>query len=158
MPIVNRAEAQKIVAELHSDQKIVVFTNGCFDILHRGHVSYLQRAQQLGDCLIVGLNSDASVERLKGKLRPYQVEQDRAAILEALKMIDLVVLFDEDTPLKLICELKPNILVKGGDYDLHSIVGADEVTNWGGSVEILPFLNGYGTTQLVAKILKDRIL
>lgn len=153
MSLVDITEAQKIISKWRNDQKIIVFTNGCFDIIHRGHVEYLQKAKLLGDILIVGLNSDASVKRIKGKPRPYQDEQDRAAILNAMKMIDMVVIFDEDTPLDLICELKPNVLVKGGDYDSQSIVGAEEVKSWGGSVKIIPFIKGYGTSKLVEKIL-----
>lgn len=153
MSLVDITEAQKIISKWRNDQKIIVFTNGCFDIIHRGHVEYLQKAKLLGDILIVGLNSDASVKRIKGKPRPYQDEQDRAAILNAMKMIDMVVIFDEDTPLDLICELKPNVLVKGGDYDSQLIVGAKEVESWGGSVKIIPFIKGYGTSKLVEKIL-----
>jgi len=153
MSLVDITEAQKIISKWRNDQKIIVFTNGCFDIIHRGHVEYLQEAKLLGDILIVGLNSDASVKRIKGKPRPYQDEQDRAAILNAMKMIDMVVIFDEDTPLDLICELKPNVLVKGGDYDSQSIVGTKEVEGWGGSVKIIPFIKGYGTSKLVEKIL-----
>ena len=154
MPIINRSEAKKTINELRTDHKIIVFTNGCFDIIHRGHIDYLQEAKLLGDILIVGLNSDASIRRIKGELRPYQNEQDRAAILDAMEMVDLVVIFGGDTPLDLICKLKPDIIVKGGDYDSHSIVGANEVACWGGSVKILPFLKGYGTSKLVEKILE----
>jgi D-beta-D-heptose 7-phosphate kinase/D-beta-D-heptose 1-phosphate adenosyltransferase len=154
MPIVNRSEAKKTIDKLRTDHKIIVFTNGCFDIIHRGHIEYLREAKLLGDILIVGINSDASIRRIKGEPRPYQDEQDRAAILDAMEMVDLVVIFDEDTPLDLICKLKPDIIVKGGDYDSHSIVGADEVVGWGGSVKILPFLKGYGTSNLVDKILE----
>ena len=154
MPTVNRSEAKKIVSNWRADHKTIVFTNGCFDIIHRGHIEYLRKTKLLGDILIVGLNSDASVMRIKGEPRPYQNELDRAAILDAMEMVDLVVIFDEDTPLNLICELKPNIIVKGGDYDSHSIVGANEVVGWGGSVKTLPFLKGYGTSKLVDKILE----
>ncbi len=154
MLLIDRTEAQKIVDKWRDDQKTIVFTNGCFDIIHRGHVEYLRKAKLLGDRLIVGLNSDASVRRIKGKPKPYQDEQERAAILNAMEMIDIVIIFDEDTPLELICELKPNILVKGGDYDSHSIVGAKEVEARGGSVKIIPFLKGYGTSRLVDRILK----
>ncbi len=153
MSLVDITEAQKIISKWRNDQKIIVFTNGCFDIIHRGHVEYLRKAKLLGDMLIVGLNSDVSVRRIKGKPRPYQDEQDRAAILNAMKMVDMIVIFDEDTPLELICELKPNVLVKGGDYDSQSIVGAIEMEGWGGSVKIIPFLKGYGTSKLVEKIL-----
>ena len=154
MSIVDRNEAVKIIDKWRTDQKTIVFTNGCFDIIHRGHVEYLRKAKLLGDILIVGLNSDASVRRIKGEPRPYQDEQDRAAILDAMEMVDLVVIFKEDTPLDLICELKPDILVKGGDYDSHSIIGANEIKSWGGSVKTIPFLKGYGTSKLVEKILK----
>ena len=154
MPIVNRFEAKKTISNWRADHKTIVFTNGCFDIIHRGHVEYLRKAKLLGDILIVGLNSDASVRHIKGEPRPYQNELDRAAILDVMEMVDLVVIFDEDTPLDLICELKPDIIVKGGDYDSHSIAGANEVVGWGGSVKILPFLKGYGTSKLVEKILE----
>ncbi len=153
MSIVNRTEANKVVNNWRSGHKKIVFTNGCFDIIHRGHIEYLQEAKLLGDILIIGLNSDISVKRIKGEPRPYQSEQDRAIILNAMEMVDLVIIFNEDTPLNLICELKPDILVKGGDYDHRSIVGADEVEGWGGRVIIIPFLKGYGTSQLVEKIL-----
>jgi D-beta-D-heptose 7-phosphate kinase/D-beta-D-heptose 1-phosphate adenosyltransferase len=153
MSLVERTKAKKIICKWRDDQKIIVFTNGCFDIIHRGHVEYLQEAKLLGDRLIVGLNSDISVRRIKGEPRPYQDEQDRAAILNALRMVDMVMIFDEDIPLELICELKPDILIKGGDYDAHSIIGAKEVESWGGSVKIIPFLKGYGTSKLVKKIL-----
>ena len=152
MSLVNRNEAAKIINKWRADRRTIIFTNGCFDIIHRGHVEYLKKAKLLGDILIVGLNSDTSVRRIKGKLRPYQNEQDRALILDAMKMVDLIIIFSEDTPLNLICELKPDVLVKGGDYDHRSIVGAKEVENWGGRVIIIPFLKGYGTSKLVEKI------
>ncbi len=153
MSILDRTGAKKIIGKWRNDKKMIVFTNGCFDIIHRGHIEYLRKAKLLGNILVVGLNSDASVRQLKGKPRPYQDEQDRAAILDAMKMVDLVVIFSEDTPLELICELKPDVLVKGGDYDSRSIVGADEIESWGGSVKTIPFLTGYGTSKLVEKIL-----
>jgi len=154
MPIVNRSEAKMTIDNWRANNKTIVFTNGCFDIIHRGHIEYLQESKLLGDILIVGLNSDVSVRRIKGVPRPYQDEKDRAAILDAMEMVDLVVIFDEETPLNLICELKPNMLVKGGDYDSHLIAGANEVVEWGGSVKILPFIKGYGTSKLVEKILE----
>jgi D-beta-D-heptose 7-phosphate kinase/D-beta-D-heptose 1-phosphate adenosyltransferase len=153
MSLVDRTKAKKIIGKWRDDQKIIVFTNGCFDIIHRGHVEYLREAKLLGDMLIVGLNSDVSVRRIKGEPRPYQDERDRAAILNAMKMVDMVVIFDEDTPLELICELRPNLLVKGGDYNSRSIIGTKDVESWGGSVKIIPFLKGYGTSKLVDKIL-----
>jgi len=153
MSIVNRTEAKIIAKKWRDDHKKIVFTNGCFDLLHRGHVEYLRSAKLLGDKLIVGLNSNESVQRLKGNPRPYQDEKDRAIILDALEVVDLVVIFEEDTPFELICELKPDILVKGGDYDFHSVVGALEVESWGGAVKIIPFLKGYGTSKLIEKII-----
>jgi rfaE bifunctional protein nucleotidyltransferase chain/domain len=130
----------------------VVFTNGCFDILHRGHVSYLQNARNLGDFLIVGVNSDHSVSRLKGPTRPIQNEEDRAFILAGLECVDAVVLFEEDTPIRLIEQLLPNVLVKGGDYVIEEIVGYDVVTKNGGLVTTLPFVDGKSTSNIVKKM------
>lgn len=131
----------------------VVFTNGCFDILHAGHVQYLQEARSLGDFLVIGLNSDSSVRRLKGAQRPIQQELDRAQVLGALACVDGVVLFQEDTPLKLIQEVQPHILVKGGDWAVDQIVGAKEVLAAGGKVHSLPFKAGRSTTSIVEKII-----
>jgi rfaE bifunctional protein nucleotidyltransferase chain/domain len=130
----------------------VVFTNGCFDILHRGHVSYLQNARNLGDFLIVGVNSDHSVSRLKGPTRPIQNEEDRAFILAGLECVDAVILFEEDTPIRLIEQLLPNVLVKGGDYVIEEIVGYDVVTKNGGLVTTLPFVDGKSTSNIVKKM------
>ncbi|MBU1702485.1 MAG: D-glycero-beta-D-manno-heptose 1-phosphate adenylyltransferase [Candidatus Eisenbacteria bacterium] len=131
------------------DQNLtLVFTNGCFDLLHLGHIHLLERAASFGDRLIVGLNTDASVRRLKGPQRPLTAERDRARILIALRPVDGVVLFDEDTPLKLIQTLRPAVLVKGGDYRPETVVGRDDVVGWGGRVEIVPTLEGYSTTRL----------
>ncbi len=131
----------------------LVFTNGCFDVLHRGHVTYLAQARALGAALVVGVNSDASVKRLgKGDDRPLNSEQDRMAVLAALQAVDLVVVFDEDTPLALILACRPNVLVKGGDWAPDSIVGAREVQDWGGTVHSIPFLYQRSTTALVKKI------
>ncbi len=135
----------------HAQQKIV-FTNGCFDILHKGHVTYLQEARRLGDVLIVGLNSDASVQRLKGPARPINSELDRKYVLEALRWVDCVSLFDEDTPLNLILKVKPDILVKGGDWPVEKIVGAKEVLADGGEVKTLSFVDGFSTTDTIEKI------
>jgi len=154
MSIVDRIESKKIVKKWHAKNKKVVFTNGCFDIIHRGHIEYLRESKELGDVLVLGLNSDESVRRIKGVPRPYQDERGRAVILDAMEMVDLVVIFDEDTPLNLICELKPDILVKGGDYNSQLIVGASEVEGWGGSVKTISFLKGYGTSTIVDKILE----
>jgi|TARA_B100000809_G_scaffold29151_1_gene25315 D-beta-D-heptose 7-phosphate kinase/D-beta-D-heptose 1-phosphate adenosyltransferase len=132
----------------------VVFTNGCFELLHRGHVEYLAQAKALGDVLVVGLNSDASVQRLRGAGRPLVAEADRAAVLVALRSVDAVTLFDEDTPLELIGTLLPDVLVKGGDYDLDGIVGREVVEEAGGEVRALPFVEGHSTTSILDR-LKD---
>ena len=131
----------------------IVFTNGCFDLLHAGHVKYLQKARALGDLLVLGLNSDASVRRLKGENRPLIGEEERAHLLAALSCIDYVVIFDEDTPLQLIETLKPHILVKGGDYTPEGVVGKDIVESYGGRVELVQFVDGKSTTGIIEKIL-----
>jgi rfaE bifunctional protein nucleotidyltransferase chain/domain len=134
-------------------QRPLVFTNGCFDVLHRGHVTYLAQARALGAAMVLGVNSDASVKRQgKGEDRPINVEEDRLAVLAALAAVDLVVLFDEDTPLNLILTCQPEILVKGGDWAPEAIVGAKEVKGWGGSVHSIPFLHQRSTTALLKKI------
>ena len=131
----------------------LVFTNGCFDVLHRGHVTYLAQARALGAALVVGVNSDASVKRLgKGEDRPLNPQEDRMAVLAALQAVDLVVLFDEDTPLNLILACRPDMLVKGGDWAPDRIVGAREVQGWGGTVHNIPFLYQRSTTALLNKI------
>ena len=129
--------------------RTVVFTNGCFELLHRGHVEYLAQAKALGDVLVVGLNSDTSVQRLRGAGRPLVAEADRAAVLVALRSVDAVTLFDEDTPLELISTLLPDVLVKGGDYDLDGIVGREVVEEAGGEVRALPFVEGHSTTSIL---------
>lgn len=133
----------------------IVFTNGCFDLLHRGHVTYLEAAAELGDRLIIGLNSDDSVRRLKGSSRPIQDQDARAEILGALACVDAVCLFKEDTPLNLITELIPDVLVKGGDYVAEQIVGYDVVTQNGGKVFTIPVVEGYSTTAIELR-LKDQ--
>ena len=131
----------------------VVFTNGVFDLLHRGHLTYLAEARALGHYLIVGLNSDASVKRLgKGDDRPILPEADRAFQLAALTCVDAIVVFEEDTPLRLIETLLPDVLVKGGDYSIDQIVGAKEVQGNGGEVKVIPFLEGYSSTKLIERI------
>ncbi|MAX66480.1 MAG: D-glycero-beta-D-manno-heptose 1-phosphate adenylyltransferase [Bacteriovoracaceae bacterium] len=132
--------------------KKVVFTNGCFDILHRGHISYLNEAKSLGDILVLGLNSDESVKRLKGPTRPVNNEQDRKFVLENLKSIDYVFIFTEDTPYNLISKIKPDILVKGGDWKIDQIVGSDIVLSYGGEVKSLNFIDGFSTTKTINKI------
>ncbi|MBO7587745.1 MAG: D-glycero-beta-D-manno-heptose 1-phosphate adenylyltransferase [Bacteroidales bacterium] len=130
-------------------RKKIVFTNGCFDILHTGHVTCLAKARQMGDLLVVGLNSDDSVRRLKGAERPVNDEHSRALLLAALEAVDYVTIFEEDTPYNLICQVKPDILVKGGDYVLDNIVGADFVRQHGGQVCTIPLVEGFSTTSII---------
>jgi D-beta-D-heptose 7-phosphate kinase/D-beta-D-heptose 1-phosphate adenosyltransferase len=132
----------------------IVFTNGCFDLLHVGHIQYLQQARALGDCLIVGLNDDSSVRLLKGERRPLITHDERARILAALQSVDYVTIFRDETPLNLIKRLRPDILAKGGDYVHHSVVGGNEVEAYGGRVEILPYVNGVSTTEFINGVLK----
>jgi rfaE bifunctional protein nucleotidyltransferase chain/domain len=134
----------------------LVFTNGCFDLLHRGHVAYLAEARALGEALVVGVNTDASFRRLgKGPGRPVVAEEDRAYLLAALTGVDGVCLFDEDTPRALIARLLPDVLVKGGDYRLGDVVGREEVETSGGSVVLIPFVEGYSTTELIRRIREE---
>lgn len=136
--------------ELHRGR--VVFTNGCFDILHSGHVTYLAQARQMGDLLVVGLNSDASVRRLKGQERPVNSQDARALVLAALEIVDYVAIFDENTPYNLIAKVQPDVLVKGGDYQVDNIVGADIVRARGGKVLTVPLVPGFSTTSIIDKI------
>lgn len=145
-------EAKVQVEDWKRHGKKVVFTNGCFDLLHLGHVDYLEKARNLGDVLVVGLNTDSSVSRFKGPQRPIQDQQSRARVMAALEPVDLVVYFDEDTPLSLISELLPQILVKGSDYLAENIVGADVVKKAGGEVKTIDFVPGYSTSRIVEKI------
>lgn len=145
----------KSISALEASGKKIVFTNGCFDILHPGHVDYLSQARDLGDFLVVGLNTDSSVKKLnKAPNRPINSEATRAAVLAGLACIDAIVLFEEATPLELITFLKPNILVKGDDYAVEKIVGYDVVKSYGGNVITIPMLQGYSTTKLIERILK----
>lgn len=141
-------EMSKIKGFFHSN-KIKVFTNGCFDILHQGHVSYLEKARELGDLLIVAINSDSSVKKLKGDLRPVRSLKDRLAVLAALECVDWVIGFEEDTPLNLILEIQPDILVKGGDWQGQTIIGAMEMETWGGRVIFVPYIEGRSTTRIL---------
>jgi rfaE bifunctional protein nucleotidyltransferase chain/domain len=129
----------------------IVFTNGCFDILHQGHIHLLSACKQEGDRLIVGLNADASVKRLKGETRPINDEKSRAIVLAALGDVDAVILFEEDTPLNLIAILQPDVLIKGGDWSIDKIVGADVVQENGGVVKTIPYLDGFSTTAIIKK-------
>lgn len=151
--IVSQQELEKLIYGHKFFKRKIVFTNGCFDILHPGHVYYLNKARSLGDILVVGLNSDNSVKRLnKGKERPIHPQDKRSEVLASLLCVDYVCLFDEDTPLNLIKAVKPDILVKGGDYTIDTIVGSDIVMQYGGRVEIIPLLEGYSTTTILAKL------
>ena len=151
--VVTRGAAARWVKKLQAQGRKVVFTNGCFDLLHPGHVAYLEQARSLGDALVVGVNTDDSARRLgKGQIRPVTPEADRARVLAALAGVDRVVLFSEDTPLELIAALQPDILVKGGDYHLSEIVGREVVEARGGQVLSLPLVEGYSTTELLRRI------
>jgi rfaE bifunctional protein nucleotidyltransferase chain/domain len=152
--IMLRESAKAIIKLWQFKNEKIVFTNGCFDILHRGHLEYLLQAAALGHRLVIGLNSDESVSRLKGPTRPVNKIDDRAFALASLRCTDLIVPFEEDTPLELIEFLQPNILVKGGDYTIESIVGAKETLQRGGKVEVLSFKEGYSTTSLIDKMKK----
>lgn len=143
------------VRALRAAGQRVVFTNGCFDLLHPGHVRYLEQARSLGDALIVAINSDASVRRLKGPTRPLLPEADRARVLAALAAVDFVTVFSDDTPYALIQALEPDVLVKGGDWRVRDIVGGDLVRSYGGRVLSLPYLPGYSTTALVERICRQ---
>jgi len=136
------------------EKKKIVFTNGCFDLIHKGHIEYLARAKNFGDKLIIGLNSDNSVKRLKGEQRPINTQEARALLLASFVFTDAVVVFDEDTPEKIIQLYSPDVLVKGGDYKYNEIVGAEYVTNHGGKVEIIPFVEGYSSTNIIKNISK----
>lgn len=145
-------EAKKQRAEWQKNNHKVVFTNGCFDILHAGHVTYLNEAKSLGDKLIIGLNSDQSVQILKGKSRPIIKEEHRAMLLEALEIVDMVVIFEESTPIELITYLKPDIHVKGGDYKAEKLPEYPIVKSYGGDIVILSFVDGCSTTDIINKI------
>ncbi len=132
----------------------IVFTNGCFDILHRGHLHLLRAAKALGDVLVVAVNSDSSIKRIKGPTRPVIPQEGRSELIEALEMVDYVVLFDETDPCRLLATLKPDILVKGGDYGPDTVVGADIVEGNGGRVAVIPFLEGFSTTDIIERVRK----
>jgi rfaE bifunctional protein nucleotidyltransferase chain/domain len=152
--IILSPEKLKSILQKFCKNETVVFTNGCFDILHTGHLRYLQEAKKQGDILIVGVNSDASVSRLKGNKRPIIKLQDRMEMLAGLKPVDFVTFFEEDTPYNLIKTLIPDILVKGGDWKAEDIVGSDIVLSNGGQVKSLNFEDGYATTNIVGEIIK----
>lgn len=145
------AVLSKILSRLRSKGERIVFTNGCFDIIHRGHIKYLSKAKKMGDALVVGLNSDLSVRLIKGRGRPINNEDDRAAVLASLYFVDYVTLFSEPTPENLIRRIRPDILVKGGDWKGKGIVGSAFVKSYGGRVATIPFVKGYSTTSVIKK-------
>lgn len=151
--LIDREELRDKLKTLHTMK--IVFTNGCFDLIHIGHIRLLNRCRQLGDIVIVGLNSDVSVRRVKGEKHPVIPEEHRAEILSAMSSVDLVVMFDEETPLELVKLIRPDVLVKGGDYSEDEIVGAEQVRSWGGEVEIFPFVEGVSTTGLINRIIES---
>jgi D-beta-D-heptose 7-phosphate kinase/D-beta-D-heptose 1-phosphate adenosyltransferase len=152
--VISLKKIVKIRKELKKEGKKVVFTNGCFDILHKGHVYLLKRAKKLGDILIVGLNSDSSVKRIKGEKRPIFSVRDRAFVLSSIDVVDYIVIFNEDTPLKVIKAIEPDVLVKGADWDKKSIVGREIVESLGGRVVRIPVLKGFSTTSVIEKLLR----
>ncbi|MDM7915515.1 MAG: D-glycero-beta-D-manno-heptose 1-phosphate adenylyltransferase [Candidatus Eisenbacteria bacterium] len=151
-PLLDPARLSVFLDAVRAAGERLVFTNGCFDLIHPGHVQILREARALGDRLLVGLNSDASVRRLKGPGRPLLPERERAFLLGMLRCVDAVVLFEQDTPLELILAVRPHVLVKGADYTLDHVVGAEEVAGWGGEVRLLPLRAGFSTTALLDRI------
>ncbi len=149
--IIAKEALRPLLKVLKFKSKRIVFSNGCFDILHRGHVEYLAKAASLGDTLVIGLNTDSSVKRLKGNNRPVQDQESRALVMASLRFVDYVVLFDEDTPYNLIDFIKPDILVKGSDYKEDEIVGADVVKKNGGKVMTIDLVEGYSTTSIIER-------
>jgi len=150
--IVSRERIREISKEIKKEGKKIVFTNGCFDLIHKGHIYLLKEAKKFGDVLIVGINSDKSVRKIKGENRPILKEEERTFIIDNIKGVDYVVLFDEETPEELIKEICPDFLVKGGDYKEEEIVGADFVKKSGGKVVIIPYLKNFSTTKLIERI------
>ncbi len=154
--IISLDEARRVRARLRAEGRQLVFTNGCFDLLHVGHVRYLQQARALGDALLVAINSDRAVRALKGPERPLMREEERAEMLAALSAVDFVTIFDDVSPRQLIAELLPDVLVKGGDYKLDEIHGREEVEAAGGRVFALPFVSGYSTSALIERLRRLR--
>jgi rfaE bifunctional protein nucleotidyltransferase chain/domain len=152
--VLNRYQFSQFVKRCKEEGKKVVFTNGCFDLIHFGHVDYLEKAKACGDVLVMGVNTDESIRRLKGSQRPIVQEFDRARVLAAFEFVDAITLFDDETPLSLISECIPNVLVKGSDYTIATIVGADLVIENGGEVKTIDFVDGYSTSSTILKIKK----
>ena len=150
-----KEKIKNLIKFLKGDDKKIVFTNGCFDLLHVGHLRYLKKAKDLGDVLITGINSDQSVKKNKGKSRPIIQEKDRSELLSGLKPVDFVIVFEEKTPLSLIQEISPDYLVKGGDWKVEDIVGSDHVISTGGEVKSIIFEKGFSSTNIINKILNE---
>ena len=146
-------DLQPVLAELRGNGKRIVFTNGCFDLLHPGHLHTLAQARSFGDVLVVGVNGDASVKRLKGEKRPILGENERLLMLAGLESVSFVTVFHEDTPRELIVLLRPDVLVKGGDWDVDDVVGKVEIESWGGKVEVISYQEGRSTTDIIARVL-----
>ncbi len=155
--IIHFDQIEDFIKDLRKNSDITIaFTNGCFDVLHRGHVHYLESAKEPADVLIVGLNSDRSVKKLKGEGRPYVHEDDRAYILSRLEAVDVVVIFDDDTPIELLKRVKPDLLIKGGDYRIDQVVGRELVESFGGKVYVAPLVKGLSSTNLITKIQNEK--
>lgn len=150
--IANIGDIEKYISDLRAQNKSIAFTNGCFDILHRGHVEYLEKSKEYADILVLGLNSDKSVKRLKQGSRPYVNQNDRAYVLSRLEAVDIVCIFDEDTPIALLKKIKPDYLIKGGDYNLDQIVGRDFVEGYKGKVLTIPYISGKSSTNIIEEI------
>lgn len=150
--LIKQTELNSLIKNLKSQNKTIVTTNGCFDILHVGHVRYLQKAKSFGDVLIVALNSDKSVKKIKGESRPINNENDRAEVLSALRSVDYVVLFDEDSPINLLLQIKPDVHTKGADYTIETLPEAKEITEAGGRIEFISFVEGKSTTSIIEKM------
>lgn len=150
--LIEKENLDNIIKKLKSENKKIVFTNGCFDIIHAGHVRYLKESKKFGDILIVGLNSDISVKKIKGESRPINPEMDRAEVLAGLEAVNYIVLFDETSPVKLLEEIKPDIYTKGADYTVETLPEAKTVLSYGGKIEFIKFLEGRSTTKIIDKI------
>lgn len=150
--LIEKENLDNIIKKLKSENRKIVFTNGCFDILHAGHVRYLKESKKFGDILIVGLNSDISVKKIKGESRPINPEMDRAEVLAGLEAVNYIVLFDETSPVKLLEEIKPDIYTKGADYTVETLPEAKTVLSYGGKIEFIKFLEGRSTTKIIDKI------
>lgn len=150
--LIEKENLDNIIKKLKAENKKIVFTNGCFDILHAGHVRYLKESKKFGDILIVGLNSDVSVKKIKGESRPINPEMDRAEVLAGLEAVSYIVLFDETSPIKLLEEIKPDIYTKGADYTVETLPEAKTVLSYGGKIEFIKFLEGRSTTKIIDKI------